>query len=507
MNRSIRATPFMPIEPIVGATGHEPIQPHDCVSADFSLKEFEQDRLHDECGVFGVFSDGTKDVARMAYYALYALQHRGQESAGIAVNDSGTIVYHKDMGLVPEVFDPVVLDHLKGSSAIGHVRYSTQGGSQRENAQPIVVKYRNGHIAMAHNGNLVNAGWLRRKLEDQGSIFQTTSDTETILNLTIRNLVTTDCIEEALLNALERARGSYSLVVLTGEKLMAVRDPLGIRPLCVGVLDGQYLVASETCGLDAVGASFIRDIEPGELVVINETGLLSYPRRLPETPSNRPKPGRLCVFEHIYFARPDSFIDGASVYRARIEAGKQLFELHPCEADMVIGVPDSGLTAALGFSQASGIPYGQGLIKNRYIGRTFIKPDQGQREDSVRIKLNAMKSEVEGKNLVLIDDSIVRGTTSKRIVQLLKEAGAKKVHFRVSSPPVKFSCHYGIDTPDPSKLMANGMSLEEMRQTLGVDSLGYLSIDGLQHTPVGSSLSFCDACFSGNYPVPILDAE
>ncbi|HEX3029555.1 MAG TPA: amidophosphoribosyltransferase, partial [Clostridia bacterium] len=404
------------------------------------------DKLKEECGVFGIYDVDGHDVARTTYYALYALQHRGQESAGIAVNDEGTILYHKDMGLVPEIFNEVVLNHLKGKIAIGHVRYSTTGASLRENAQPMVIKYKNGQMALAHNGNLVNAEEKRNELEESGAIFQSTNDSEVIINLISRHRVTGGSIEDVLQKVISDIEGSYALVLLTPQKLIGVRDPLGIRPLAIGKLDNSYILASESCAFDAVGGEFIRDVNPGEIVLIDENGIKSIQTEVP-------KESKVCIFEYIYFARPDSFIDGASVHRARYEAGKRLAIEHPVEADLVIGVPDSGLTAAIGYSEQSGIPYGQGMIKNRYVGRTFIQPDQGQREKGVRIKLNAMKDSINGKRIVMIDDSIVRGTTSRRIVQMLKDAGATEVHMRVSSPPIKYSCYFGIDTPSRHQLV------------------------------------------------------
>ncbi len=454
------------------------------------------DKLKEECGVFGIYDVDGHDVARITYYALYALQHRGQESAGIAVNDEGTILYHKDMGLVPEIFNEVVLNHLKGKISIGHVRYSTTGASLRENAQPMVIKYKNGQMALAHNGNLVNAEEKRNELEESGAIFQSTNDSEVIINLISRHRVTSDCIEEVLQKVIKDIEGSYALVLLTPQRLIGVRDPLGIRPLAIGKLDNSYILASESCAFDAVGAEFIRDVNPGEIVLIDENGIKSIQTEVP-------KESKVCIFEYIYFARPDSFIDGASVHRARYEAGKRLAIEHPVEADLVIGVPDSGLTAAIGYSEQSGIPYGQGMIKNRYVGRTFIQPDQGQRERGVRIKLNAMKDSINGKRIVMIDDSIVRGTTSRRIVQMLKDAGATEVHMRVSSPPIKYSCYFGIDTPSRQQLVASSQSIESIRELVSADSLGYLSIEGLLKTPVGAKCGFCTACFTGDYPMHV----
>lgn len=454
------------------------------------------DKLKEECGVFGVFSNDQHDVARLAYYGLYALQHRGQESAGIAVNDNGTILYQKDMGLVNDVFNDVVLNHLKGKAAIGHVRYSTTGASLRENAQPLVIKYKDGQLALAHNGNIVNGSKLREGLEETGTIFQTTNDSEVILNLIARYRISSESLEEAVQKTMGDVKGSYALVILAPKKLIGIRDPYGIRPLCIGYVNNSYVLASETCALDAVGAEYVRDVNPGEMVMIDEGGLVSVQTKVPDE-------SRLCIFEFVYFARPDSYMDGASVHQARIEAGKRLAIEHPVEADLVIGVPDSGITAALGFSMQSGIPYGQGLVKNRYIGRTFIQPDQGQREIGVRIKHNAIKAAIEGKRVVIIDDSIVRGTTTRRIVQILKDAGAKEVHMRVSSPPLKYPCYFGIDISSRKELVASKYSEEEIRKIICADSLGYLSLKGLTQTPVGSRLGFCTACLDASYPMDV----
>jgi amidophosphoribosyltransferase len=488
-------------------------------------------KLHEECGVFGIFSNDGHDVARTTYYGLYALQHRGQESAGIAVNDSGVIVHHKDMGLVPEVFNEVVLNHLKGHIAIGHVRYSTTGGSLRENAQPMVVKYRNGQLALAHNGNLVNAAELRSRMEENGALFQTTSDTEVIANLISRYTVGCETIEDTIIKVMETIRGSYALVMVTPNSLIGVRDPLGIRPLCIGRLDNSYVLASESCALDAVGAEMIRDVEPGETVLIGEDGIKSvkYPAGTADTGTDTAsdtagcsrdtangaanniagltgiikRPSNLCIFEFVYFARPDSIIDGISVLRAREEAGRRLAIEHPADADIVIGAPDGGLNAALGYSRESGIPYGQGLLKNRYVGRTFIQPEQGQRETGVRIKFNAMKAEIEGKRVVMVDDSIVRGTTTRRIVQMLKDAGAKEVHMRVCSPPYRHPCYFGIDISSTKQLVAAVHSEEEICDMIGADSIGYLSLEGLLSISSGTGCGFCTACFDSRYPMEV----
>jgi amidophosphoribosyltransferase len=459
-------------------------------------KEMKIDKIHDECGVFGILNNDSHDVAELSYYALYALQHRGQESAGIAVNDNGTIIYHKDMGLVPEIFNDVVLKHLKGKSAIGHVRYSTTGSSSRENAQPIVIKYKIGQMALAHNGNLVNAITLRDEMEENGAIFQTTSDSEIIASLISKYRISSGNIEESLQKMIKEVKGAYALVILTQHKLIGIRDPQGIRPLCLGIVGKSYVLASESCAIDAVGGKFIRDINPGEIVVIEETGITSIQTEAKER-------SRLCIFEFVYFARPDSFIDGASVHQARIEAGKQLAIEHPVDADLVIGAPDSGLTAALGFSMQSGIEYGQGLLKNRYVGRTFIQPDQGQRETGVRIKFNTLRNSVKGKRIVMIDDSIVRGTTTKRIVQMLKDAGATEVHMRVSSPPMMYPCYFGVDIPTRKQLVASSNTVTDIQKMIGADSLGYLSLEGLLKTPVDAKCSFCTACFNADYPMDV----
>lgn len=455
-------------------------------------------KLHEECGVFGIFNNDDLDVARATYYGLYALQHRGQESAGIAVNDDGVILQHKDMGLVPEIFNDVVLNHLKGHIAIGHVRYSTTGASMRENAQPMVVKYKIGQLALAHNGNLVNAAELRSSMEENGAIFQTTSDTEVIANLISRYRVSNDNIEETLKKVMSVIRGSYAIVMITPRRLIGMRDPQGIRPLCIGKLENSYVLASESCALDAAGAEMVRDVEPGEIVLIGKEGITSIK-------SGVCSPTHLCIFEYVYFARPDSVIDGISVMQARIQAGRQLAIEHPADADIVIGAPDGGLNAALGYSRQSGIPYGQGLLKNRYVGRTFIQPEQGQRETGVRIKFNAMKAEVAGKRVVMVDDSIVRGTTTRRIVQMLKDAGAKEVHMRVSSPPYRFPCYFGIDISSTKQLVASKHTEDEICSMIGADSLGYLSLDGLLSIAPEAKCGFCTACFNSRYPMEVAE--
>jgi len=461
-----------------------------------SIEKFIFEKQEEECGVFGIFSNNALDVARITYHGLYALQHRGQESAGIAVIDEGTVLHHKDMGLVSEIFNRVILDHLTGTCAVGHVRYSTTGSSKRENAQPMVVKYKNGHMAIAHNGNLVNAADLRNKMEENGALFQSTSDTEVIANLISRYRVGSTNIEDTLPKVMDEIQGSYALVIATPQKLVGIRDPLGIRPLCIGAIEDSYVLASESCALDSVGADFIRDVRPGEIVLIDKDGLTSVQAKTPGE-------SRLCIFEFVYFARPDSVIDGVSVHQARVEAGKRLALEHPVEADIVIGAPDGGLNAALGYARQSGIPYGQGLLKNRYVGRTFIQPEQGQREIGVKIKFNAMKSEIAGKRVVMVDDSIVRGTTTRRIVQMLKSAGAKEVHMRVSSPPYRFPCYFGVDISSTKQLIASQNSIEEIKNIIGADSLEFLSLEGLMKIPIGADCGFCTACFDGNYPMEV----
>lgn len=463
------------------------------------LNLWDQDKLEEECGVFGIYKhDMDKTVAPLLYYGLYALQHRGQESAGIATNKEGKIHQHKGMGLVSEVFrgGDLGLD-LPGNIGVGHVRYSTEGESRIENAQPLVVSYKNSNIALAHNGNLVNARALREMLEDSGVVFQTTTDSEVMLNLIARGL--RNGIVESIKRMVEMIKGAYALVITTEDKLIAMRDPHGLRPLCMGQTKNGYVFSSESCGLDSVGAQFLRDLEPGEIVVVDGEGVNSYSQ------TNWAKK-RLCIFELIYFARPDSVMDGISVYRSRHNAGKILHRESPVDADVVIGVPDSGMPAAIGYAEGSGIPFGMGLIKNKYIGRTFIQPNQELREEGVKIKLNVLKDNVEGKRVIIVDDSIVRGTTSKRLVEMLREAGAKEVHFRVSSPPVTHTCHFGIDTPYRKELVGAMKTVEEIREMIGADTLAFISIPGLVES-VGGGSFFCKACFDGDYPmeVPIVE--
>ena len=453
--------------------------------------------IHEECGVFGVMSTKRENVASIAYYGLYALQHRGQESCGIVVNDDGVFSSYKDLGLVSEVFSKDTLAHLSaGNMAVGHVRYGTTGGTTRNNCQPIEVNHQKGKMALAHNGNLSNALELRDKLELSGAIFHTTSDTETIAYVVTRERLVTPSIEEAVSKAMYSLEGAYSLILMSSTKMIAARDPYGFRPLCYGQMsDGAYVIASESCALTAVGAEFVRDVLPGEILVFSESGVESRKEHCDK------QKRKTCIFEYIYFARPDSVIDGVSVSKSRVRAGEILAGNYPADADIVIGVPDSGLEAALGFSRASGIPYGIGLIKNKYIGRTFISPGQNERMDQVRIKLSPVKNVIEGKRVVLIDDSIVRGTTSKRIVKLLRDAGAKEIHMRISAPPFLHPCYYGTDIDSEENLIACYHSMEEIAEIIGVDSLGYLPLEKLNQ--MVDSKDYCAACFNGEYPTTI----
>ncbi|MBQ9358211.1 MAG: amidophosphoribosyltransferase [Abditibacteriota bacterium] len=447
--------------------------------------------IHEECGVFGLIAPVPVDAAGICYYGLYSLQHRGQESCGIVVNDDGIFVSHKDTGLVSEVFCNGVPSTLpQGRIAIAHTRYGTTGVSTRNNCQPIEVNHQKGRMALAHNGNLSNAAELRSELELSGAIFHTTSDTEIIAYIVTKERLAADSIEEAVSRAMNRLEGAYSMVLMSAQKLICVRDPYGFRPLCFGKTDdGTYVAASESCALKAVGARFIRDLEPGEILIFGNEGVISRREHCGK------KEKRLCVFEYIYFARPDSVIDGRSVHEARAEAGRILARTNPVEADIVVGVPDSGLDAAVGYSMESGIPYGMGLIKNKYIGRTFIAP--GGRLNKVRIKLSALESVVSGKRLVLIDDSIVRGTTSRRIVSLLREAGASEIHMRVSAPPFLFPCYYGTDIDSQENLIACHYTVLEIAKIIGADSLEYLPLEKLRE--LAASNSYCSACFDGRY--------
>ena len=455
-----------------------------------------QDRLHEECGVFGIYSKNKDfNVAYDIFHGLYALQHRGQESAGIAVVKDGNIHFHKDRGLVSYVFQGDHLNHLKGNVGVGHVRYSTTGTSTSpQNAQPLVVKYKKGSIALAHNGNLINAYSLRKLMEDKGIIFQSTNDSEVIANLVAQMHENT--IEVALKATMNLIKGSYALVIASHDKLIGVRDIHGNRPLIIGQREDTYILASESCALDAVGAKIIRDVEPGEIVTIDREGIHSIF-------SSYDCKKAVCIFEYVYFARPDSILDGLSVYHSRYEAGKILAQESPVDADIVISVPDSGTPAAIGYATTSRIPYGLGFIKNKYVGRTFIEASQEKREAAVKIKLNPLKSVIEGKRVVMVDDSIVRGTTSKKIVHALKEAGAKEVHLRISSPPILNSCYFGIDTPDRRQLIAANMSIHKIREEIGADSLAYISEQGILKTVEGLGDCVCTGCFTGSYPMEV----
>ena len=457
------------------------------------------DGLREECGVFGIYDLDGNDVASTVYYGLFALQHRGQESCGIAVSDTqgpkGRVISHKDMGLVSEGFTEDQLKSMKGDIGVGHVRYSTAGASTRENAQPLVLNYVKGTLALAHNGNLINAGELRHDLEYTGAIFQTTIDSEVIAYHIARERLKTSTVEEAVQRAARRMKGAYSLVVMSPRKLIGARDPYGFRPLCIGKRDNAYIITSETCALDTIGAEFVRDVLPGEVVTINGNGeiISDMSNAIPQEKHAR------CIFEYIYFARLDSRFDGVSVYDSRIKAGRFLARDSYVDADLVVGVPESGNAAALGYSMESGIPYGVAFMKNSYVGRTFIKPRQSSREQSVRVKLNVIKEAVQGKRIIMIDDSIVRGTTCNLIVNMLKEAGAAEVHVRISSPPFLWPCYFGTDIPVREQLIAYNRTIEEIRQEIGADSLGYLEISRLEELSEG--LPICKGCFTGNYPM------
>lgn len=462
------------------------------------MTNIETDKLGEECGVFGIYDFDGKDVASTIYYGLYALQHRGQESAGIAVSDTegpkGKVSSWKDMGLVSEVFRSEDFEKLQGNIGVGHTRYSTAGSSTRENAQPLVLNYVKGILALAHNGNLINANQLKNELAYTGAIFQTTIDSEVIAYLIARERLKCGSVEEALGRACRKLMGAYSLVVMSPRKLMGARDPFGFRPLCIGKRGNSYILASESCALDTIGAEFIRDVEPGEIVSITSDGITSDRSMCIDTE----KQAR-CIFEYIYFARPDSYIDGMSVYNARIKAGRFLAIDSPVEADLVVGVPESGNCAAMGYALESGIPYGIAFMKNSYVGRTFIKPKQKSRESSVTVKLNVIKEAVKGKRIIMIDDSIVRGTTSDRIVSMLRDAGATEVHMMVSSPPFLHPCYFGTDIPVREQLIAYNRTIEEIRQIIGADTLNYLKIERLSEMVDGRTI--CSGCFTGKYPV------
>lgn len=457
--------------------------------------------IHEECGIFGIWSGERAALAETVYYGLYALQHRGQEGCGIAVCDDGVITAHRDVGLVGEVFDHLTLTGMpQGNMAVGHVRYSTTGGNERRNCQPIVVNHQKGRMALAHNGNLSNADALRSELELSGAIFHTTSDTETIAYIITKNRLRTASIEQAVLQTMDAIEGAYSLIVMSPTKLIAVRDPFGFRPLCYGELpDGAYAVASESCALTTIGARFVRDLDPGEMLIFSSEGVSS------DRSHCEREPRRTCIFEYIYFARPDSVIDGVSVHEARLQAGRILARECPADADIVVGVPDSGLDAALGFAHESGLPYGIGLIKNKYVARTFISPTQASRTDKVRIKLAAVETTVKDKRVVLVDDSIVRGTTGRRLAALLREAGAREIHFRVSAPPFLHPCYYGTDIDSEEDLIASRRTLDEIAQQMGVDSIGFLPVGSLDE--LNCHLGCCKACFTGDYPTSVPTAS
>lgn len=467
----------------------------------------EETGLNEECGVFGIYDFDGNDVASTIYYGLFALQHRGQESCGIAVSETGgpkgIVSSYKGMGLVNEVFTQDNLEPLKGDIGVGHVRYSTAGASTRENAQPLVLNYVKGTLALAHNGNLINAKELRHDLEYTGAIFQTTIDSEVIAYHIARERLNSKTVEEAVNKACEKIKGAYSLVIMSPRKLIGARDPFGFRPLCIGKRENSYILASETCALDTIGAQFVRDVLPGETVTITPDGgiVSDMSRALPVEKEAR------CIFEYIYFARPDSNIDGVSVYHSRIQAGRFLAMDSPVEADLVVGVPESGNAAALGYSLQSGIPYGTAFIKNGYVGRTFIKPKQSSRESGVRVKLNVLRESVKGKRIIMIDDSIVRGTTSDRIVKMLRDAGASQVHVRISSPPFLWPCYFGTDVPKSEQLIAYNRTIEDIRELIGADTLGYLSLERLEEMVDGRNI--CKGCFTGKYPLnpPINDKD
>ena len=460
-------------------------------------------KLHEECGVFGIF-DPKGNPANTTYYGLVALQHRGQEGCGIAVNRDREIYHYKYVGLVNDVFNEEILGKLSGRMAIGHVRYSTAGGSARENVQPLVLRYIKGSLAIRHNGNIKNVDEIRKELEHSGAIFQTTADTEIIAYLIARERITSGSIESAVKNAMKKLKGAYSLLVMSPNKLIAARDKWGFRPLQMGKRDDAVVFASETCAFDAIDAEFVRDIAPGEIVTIEAVrdGGDGY-FMTEDTELCDSVPSSMCIFEHIYFARPDSTIENEVVHECRKRAGAFLAMQAPVDADIVIGVPDSGLSAAQGYSEYSGIPIDTGFIKNKYIARTFIKPTQGAREVAVKMKLNVLKSAVQGKRVIMVDDSIVRGTTSGRIVKLLRDAGAKEVHVRISAPAFKWPCFFGTDIPDRDLLIANNHTTEETRKIINADSLEYLSLENLHNIAPNSSCGFCDACFTGNYPVEV----
>ncbi len=455
----------------------------------------------EECGVFGVYDTSLQreDAARLTYFGLFALQHRGQEAAGIAVNQRGKIHCQKDQGLVVEVFDEFSFQNLKGHGAVGHVRYPATSEGGLDAIQPLKIKARSGQLALSLNGAITNAAPLREQLKQEGAIFQSNADFEVLLTLLVKNRMLTDSVEEAIEALMKQVQGAYAMVVLTNSKLIGVRDPLGIRPLLLGKLDDTYVLASESCALEAVGAEFVRDIRPGEIISISQEGISS--RLL--SPELSPDKGRLCIFEFVYFARPDSIMDGASVQESRIAAGEQLALEAPCDCDLVVGTPDSGLAAAMGYAKASGIPYGAALLKNRYVARTFAQPTKLQQELAVKLKFSVLKSAVVGKRILLVDDSIVRGTTTRHLIALLRNAGAKEVHMRVASPPICYPCYYGVSTPAQKELSASDTSVKDMTQNLLADSLAFLSLEGLKSSTKGIQIDHCCACFDGNFPAGV----
>lgn len=489
-DQAVRPTPAVPSDPSLLAALTPYLNGHAVNPAKGPM---------DECGVFAIY--GHPEAARVTHHGLFALQHRGQESAGIVASDGGVVLnVHKGMGLVSEVFDsPAILDKLTGHIAIGHTRYSTTGSSSITNAQPVVVQTRRGGMALAHNGNLVDADPIRARLEEDGAIFATTIDSEVIAHLIVR--AKTDSLEEAVIQAIQQVHGGYALLILAKDRLLAVRDPHGIRPLQLGRLGEAWVIASESCAFDTVGAEFVREIAPGEMISIQNGGTLRSQTAV-KSPGARP-----CIFEYIYFARPDTQLDGVNMHAARKAMGRLMAQEAPCEADIVIGVPDSSVSAATGYAEASGIPYEVGLVKNRYIARTFILPSQMRREQALKLKLNPLRKVIEGKRVILVDDSIVRGTTSKHLVALLREAGAREVHMRISSPPYRNACHYGIDTSAVSELVATNRTVDEIRDWIGADSLAYLSLEGMIKAvkEAAGAAGFCHACFTGDYPVPIID--
>ncbi|MGB8541695.1 MAG: amidophosphoribosyltransferase [Candidatus Acidiferrales bacterium] len=460
------------------------------------LIQLDDDHFHDHCGVFGVF--GHPEAAKMAYLGLYALQHRGQESAGIASTDGAEVHVHKSLGHVQDIFTPTVIAKLPGDAAIGHTRYSTAGDTSLMNAQPVVIDCNKGKLALGHNGNLTNALEVRRKLEHRGSIFQTTSDTEVIVHLIARSSARN--LSGAIADALNQVEGAYSLLLLTRDEIYAIRDPRGFRPLCLGRLNGAWVAASETCAFDLIDAEYVREVEPGEMVRISRSGLESI-RFAPE------KPHQYCIFEHVYFSRPDSVVFGRPVNESRERLGRLLAQEHPVQADIVTPVPDSGVPAAIGFAAESGIPFRMGLIRNHYVGRTFIEPQQAIRDFGVKLKLNPIRRMLEGKRVVLVDDSIVRGTTSRKIVRLVREAGATEVHVRISCPPTISPCYYGVDTPRREELIGANNSVEEIRRFLGADSLGYLSLKSLRAALGDTEGKFCTSCYTGSYPTELVQLE